>query len=317
MKNIIKPRSITTCLILACLIFFTHGCKKEYTLKVNAVPAIGGNIDLSPAGGNYEEGTTVNITAIPNMGYFFNEWSGDETGTYNPVSIKMDSDKKIDANFVEGISENFDDGIADFFMDDGTGRWGVYNYAYMMEGTFLNINAYTFYPYSFSDFELSFDLKAVNCDGGWAYGIFLRSQSGDYSLNSYRLCISKNGEWYFGIYTNGTFSFITDGWISSNSLLTGLNVTNNIRIVFTGSEVTIYFNNVYQGYAYGLTLFNSGYIGLLAFDTNQSFNRFSFDNLMVTTNITDSKSLPENFINNIDITSIKGVQGDPNGLKAD
>ena len=315
MKKLIKPRNIITCLILACLIFFTYGCKKEYTLKVNAVPVTGGSIDLSPAGGTYEEGTIVNLTAMPNMGYFFNEWTGDLTETYNPVTVKMNSNKNIDANFVEGISENFDDGIADYFINDGTGRWGVYNYAYLMEGTFLNTTAYTFYPYSFNNFELSIDLKVVNCDGGWAYGIYFRSQRGDYSLNSYRLSISKNGGWYFGQYINGTFSFITDGWITSNSLLTGLNVTNNIRITFIGSEVTIYFNDIYQGYAYGLTQFNSGYIGLQAFDTNTSFTRFSFDNLLVTTTTASAKSSPENFINDIDITSIKGVQGDPNGLK--
>jgi len=43
----------------------------------------------------------VAITAIPNDGYRFSEWSGDASGSDNPITITMDSDKSITANFIK------------------------------------------------------------------------------------------------------------------------------------------------------------------------------------------------------------------------
>jgi uncharacterized repeat protein (TIGR02543 family) len=41
----------------------------------------------------------VQLTPIPNAGYQFASWSGDATGTTNPVSVTMDANKNITANF--------------------------------------------------------------------------------------------------------------------------------------------------------------------------------------------------------------------------
>jgi len=59
----------------------------------------GGTIDPSPGTYTYDEGTEVAIRAIPNSGYTFSGWSGDASGTTNPITITMDSDKSIAANF--------------------------------------------------------------------------------------------------------------------------------------------------------------------------------------------------------------------------
>jgi uncharacterized repeat protein (TIGR02543 family) len=44
-------------------------------------------------------GTVVQLTAAPNPGYLFKDWSGGLSGTTNPVSIAMDGDKIVTANF--------------------------------------------------------------------------------------------------------------------------------------------------------------------------------------------------------------------------
>jgi len=49
----------------------------------------------------YESGTTVSITALADTGYRFAYWSGDASGTDNPIAITMDSDKSIKANFAK------------------------------------------------------------------------------------------------------------------------------------------------------------------------------------------------------------------------
>ena len=59
------------------------------------------NGSVSPPGGLYYEGEEVILTATPAAGYIFDSWSGDVTGTTNPISIIMDSDKSVTANYIE------------------------------------------------------------------------------------------------------------------------------------------------------------------------------------------------------------------------
>ena len=59
----------------------------------------------NPASGEYlyDLGTEVIITAIPDDYYRFNHWSGDVSGTANPITITMSSDVSITANFIRII----------------------------------------------------------------------------------------------------------------------------------------------------------------------------------------------------------------------
>ncbi len=65
-----------------------------------------GTVTLDPppqeetsTGGSYLVGTVVTLTAIPDTGQQFDEWSGDLNGSDNPQSFTMFSDKTITANF--------------------------------------------------------------------------------------------------------------------------------------------------------------------------------------------------------------------------
>lgn len=60
-----------------------------------------GTTDPVPGTYSYDFGTEVSITATPDSGYQFNEWSGDVSGTTNPITITMDSDKFVKADFIE------------------------------------------------------------------------------------------------------------------------------------------------------------------------------------------------------------------------
>jgi len=77
-----------------------NSCSKDtpvvkYTLSVSA--SEGGTVDKT--GGSYDEGSSVVITAIPNEGYEFIEWSGDASGNTNPLTVTMTGDKTITATF--------------------------------------------------------------------------------------------------------------------------------------------------------------------------------------------------------------------------
>jgi hypothetical protein len=60
-----------------------------------------GSITVDPPGGTYEEGTVVTLTAVPDEGYAFAEWSGDASGSENPGTITIDGDKTVSAVFTD------------------------------------------------------------------------------------------------------------------------------------------------------------------------------------------------------------------------
>jgi len=75
-----------------------------YTLSVSAIPAESGTVPLSPpsncAGGAYTEGTVVQLNAIANADYSFNNWSGDAVGSTTLVSVAMNMNRAVTANFM-------------------------------------------------------------------------------------------------------------------------------------------------------------------------------------------------------------------------
>jgi uncharacterized repeat protein (TIGR02543 family) len=67
-----------------------------YTLNVTAV---NGTVVKNPNLAAYNSGATVQLTATPDAGYTFTSWSGDAMGSTNPLTVIMNSDKNITANF--------------------------------------------------------------------------------------------------------------------------------------------------------------------------------------------------------------------------
>ena len=65
-----------------------------------AAGGAGGTVSLSPTGGNYNSGTVVSVTANPAIGYAFNGFSGDLSGTTNPGSLTVNGNKSVTAAFV-------------------------------------------------------------------------------------------------------------------------------------------------------------------------------------------------------------------------
>ncbi|MBB12859.1 MAG: hypothetical protein CMC78_01670 [Flavobacteriaceae bacterium] len=93
-------------LIGLCLVAYT--CSKgednspiapiKYTVSVSA--SSGGSVSTS--GGEYDENTSVSITANPQQGYEFSSWTG-TTLTGSTISVKVTSNQTITANFIRSI----------------------------------------------------------------------------------------------------------------------------------------------------------------------------------------------------------------------
>lgn len=67
-----------------------------YTLNVSAT---NGSVSKSPNQASYNSGASVTLTATANSGYTFSGWSDDASGTTNPLTVTMNADKNITANF--------------------------------------------------------------------------------------------------------------------------------------------------------------------------------------------------------------------------
>jgi uncharacterized repeat protein (TIGR02543 family) len=67
-----------------------------YTLTIAAA---NGSVTKLPDQTTYEHGATVQLTASPSTGYHFVNWTGDASGSTNPLTVNMDANKTITANF--------------------------------------------------------------------------------------------------------------------------------------------------------------------------------------------------------------------------
>jgi hypothetical protein len=71
-----------------------------YGLDLQVSPAGSGNVQANPNGKCFNPGTMVTLTAFAGVGYTFSNWSGDATGSTNPLTVTMNSSMSITANFV-------------------------------------------------------------------------------------------------------------------------------------------------------------------------------------------------------------------------
>ena len=71
----------------------------EPTAYSLAVTASNGTVIKNPDQAGYNFGTTVTLTATPATGYSFTAWSGDATGSTNPLAVTINGNKNITANF--------------------------------------------------------------------------------------------------------------------------------------------------------------------------------------------------------------------------
>ena len=70
-----------------------------WTITTSVVPADSGNVSLSPDQPTYHYGDEVTLSATPNPGYSFLSWTGDASGTQNPLTVTIDGNLVINANF--------------------------------------------------------------------------------------------------------------------------------------------------------------------------------------------------------------------------
>ena len=83
-------------------LFLLFACQQEaaptyVSLSVRVNPAGAGSVE--PQSGEWEEGSSITLSALANPNYVFESWTGDWNGAVSPFVLVMDSDKMITGNF--------------------------------------------------------------------------------------------------------------------------------------------------------------------------------------------------------------------------
>jgi hypothetical protein len=86
----------------------TWTIKKDTTIRANFIQQFnltiratsGGTTTPPPATYSKDLNTSVTVTAIPDSNYRFAHWTGDASGSGNPITLTIDENKTIKANFI-------------------------------------------------------------------------------------------------------------------------------------------------------------------------------------------------------------------------
>ena len=75
----------------------------QYSLTVSVSPTGKGSVTKSPEQATYVYGDVVTLTATGNPGYTFSGWGGGTSGMTNPVTVTMNGNTAVTANFVYSL----------------------------------------------------------------------------------------------------------------------------------------------------------------------------------------------------------------------
>ena len=124
--------------------------------SLTATATAGGTVGKSPDQASYAPNTTVSVSASPNSGYIFVGWSGDASGTNNPIDLTLTTNKAVTAAFAsiatDLILDNTDPAVS-FVGDWQTGTSSVdkygpdYRFASTAVGGLSNV---TYRPYIYT-----------------------------------------------------------------------------------------------------------------------------------------------------------------------
>lgn len=103
------------------LLVVTNEVSETVTIFSFDVPTFDLTIDATTNGsitgastGAVPANDTVNLTAVPDPGFSFTGWTGDASGTTNPLAVLMDANKTIGANFAPDATDTDNNGFSDF-----------------------------------------------------------------------------------------------------------------------------------------------------------------------------------------------------------
>jgi len=254
----------------------------SHTLPTLTAKATAGGIFIkNPDQPSYPYYSTVTLTAVPLLGYAFTGWSGDASGTQNPLPLTMTASKVITANFVSTVSDLIVDNTNATFTgswttDSGSAGTGFYgqDYAYTLTVSTAsataqfrpnlpvggNYDVYVWYPFITQNNKRCSDAEYLISAAGGTNTVSVNQKS-------------SNLGW-FQIASGQRFSSGTAGYVqlSNQSTDTGRNVAADaVRWAWSTNQVTQpYFTGVTRSLTNATLTWLSGsnYVYRLQYKTN-------------------------------------------------
>jgi len=101
MKNTLLPTTVA--FLGACVLSLSAAAGPPlYTITISTVPEEGGTVTLDPLKDGYQKNNIVALTAVPAGDNCFTGWSGDVSGTQNPITLRVSGNHLVTANFATG-----------------------------------------------------------------------------------------------------------------------------------------------------------------------------------------------------------------------
>jgi hypothetical protein len=82
------------------------GALNANQVSLTALPSGNGTVSVSPYKNVYTNGETVSLTAVPAANNVFTGWSGDASGSLNPLALVLNTSKLVTASFAAGTPTN-------------------------------------------------------------------------------------------------------------------------------------------------------------------------------------------------------------------
>jgi len=181
------------------------------------------------------------------------------------------------------FTENFDDGVANNWVTDGSGTWAVTSGVYRMTGTTPASSTvrYTYYNGDSADFAYEAKVRKTSGSTGGSMGMIYRSSDGAANNNAYIFHINAEGSYTYYKYVGGVLDWLAGNWISHAAINTGFNVWNTLKVVANGTQFDLYCNGALLT-SFTDSSLSSGKPGLKAYDTNSNSDVVEFDDVLLT-----------------------------------
>ena len=175
-----------------------------------------------------------------------------------------------------GFLEDFNDGIADNWVDDGSGAWSVTSGIYRADAVdSSSVIYYSHYNDDFADFTYGVDVRRTSGSDGKSMGMIFRGD-GDY-YNGYVFHIIASGSYLIYSIVNGSYTWLIPGWTPSDALNTGLNAWNRLEVDVSGSSMEFSINGTVVETLSDSSL-ASGQAGIKAYGSAPDGDVVDFDN---------------------------------------
>jgi Zn-dependent metalloprotease len=182
-----------------------------------------------------------------------------------------------------GFNDDFEDGLAQNWKPV-TGNWQVANGVYEDYTSIQWPSTNTsYYDQDFTNFEYEAKMRSRSSYSNWI-GLYFNGDpsslngSGEW-MNGYWFIYSISGNWELVKTSSGVFTVLYYG--SSPDIRQGINIWNNLKVIYADGNIECYINGVLQGVFFD-NYFKKGKVGLFVYNYSFNAGNAEFDDVKLT-----------------------------------